>query len=220
MEKIKDMIKNNKCVELSKLILISFICIYSFLSVINTLELIKEYNEINESIKHAEEYFEQDLKTIEEDIVYTNIESQQEEHSTNKMSYFELKYPNAMYVLTQKGSIIGELTNILITSICMSIFIGLIIFIYKNTSKISILTIVYIVTYSVVWIILDNIDYIMPTVKFEFEKGGYIFSNGFALSSDEQMILFSVLMTAFVFIKTIKNKIIINKLNELVKNDK
>ena len=219
MEKIKDIIKNNKCVELLKLILISFICIYSFLSVINTLELIKEYNEINETIKYAEECFEQDLKNIEDDIVYTNIKVPQEEQSTHKMSYFQTKYPNAIYVLTERGGLIGDLSDILKKSVCIGIFIGLSIFIYKNVSKISILILSYIFMYLSTWFLLWNFK-LFPVVELQIDKCGYEFSSAYITFFDELMIIFCFILTAFIILKIIKNKILINKLNELVKNDK
>ena len=223
--KYKEFFKEIKYKELFKLIFISFLIIYAILSIKNTIYRINEFQEINEMIGmdadmdiSDKEYkpFENYLMSIEEDITYRQNDAKD---GTYFFAYYEKNYPNAMFTLDEKGELISEQAFILIKSVFFGICVGIIFYIYKNTSKVLWLIIKYLILYVVAWIDWEyapSIDIVSISVN---KYGGYFFYGAGIYFDEYELIGVFVVLLLLISIKIIKNKIIINKLNSFTKKD-
>ena len=212
MKKVKEFFKSIQYKKLFKHIGLSILVVYVILSlghfIFDTYSLT-----IDSDTKL--EIFENHLKQTEEDIVYTYKTDRIENPVPGKLSYLEEKYPNAMYLENQIIGLTGRHIDILKESLFFGLLIGITIYMYKNSIKLSKLILGYILL-AIIILIANEIMVSLPNIG-GLEIDGSIIGGSEGWNCDAPILYFTMLSIILVIIKFKKNIDTSKKLNELIK---
>ena len=207
MKKIKEYMKEIEIKKVLKNCCISICTLYFILNILYLIPTIKDYSSLGKELEKFEEYL-----IISEEGIKNNSLKENDDYFLSKM---EIKYPGAVYALTEKCGVFGELINNLYISIFTGTFIGIALYMYSKSKNIIKLIIGYLIMVVIIFCISELIvgSHTMFGIDFG-DKGGFYFGGQWGYDMPIIVVVFITII--LVIIKFIKNKVIAKKLNELL----